>query len=59
VQLLDLLLGDVHFLQARLDLSKRQEPSFLSFRDQRTQLIELRNRSFIGQQNNPLMAHGP
>ena len=52
VQLLDLLLGDLDLLEARRDLLEGQEAALLALGDQRPQLIELRDRSLIGQQHN-------
>ena len=59
MELLHLLLGDLDLLQARLDLRERQEPSLLTFGDQRSQFVQLRNRSLVTQQHHTLVAHGP
>ena len=59
VQFLDLLFGDIHLLQAGGDLVEGQEPALLTRGDERTEFVELRNRSFVGQQHNSLLTHGP
>ena len=59
MQLLDLLLGDLDLLEAGRDLVERQEPPLLALGDQRTQLVELRDRGLVAQQNDSLFAHGP
>ena len=59
MQLLELLLGDLDLLQARLDLRERQEASLLTLGDQRTQLVQLRDRSFVGSTAPFPFAHGP
>jgi len=59
VQLLDLLLGDLHLLQAGFDLGEGQKSPFLTGRDQRPQLVELHNRSLVAQKNDLVSAHSP
>jgi hypothetical protein len=58
VQLLELLLGDLDFFKSRFDLPESQEPSLLSLGDQRPQLVKLRDRSLVRQQD-CLFAHSP
>ena len=50
VQLRDLLLGDLHLFQRGGDLLERQEASFLAFGDERTKLVDLRDRRVARQQ---------
>ena len=59
VQLLHLLLGDLDLFEACLDLLERQVSALLTFGDQRTQLLELHDRSLVTQQHHSLIAHGP
>ena len=57
MQLLHLLLGDLHLLEARLDLREGQEAALLTLGDQRSQLVELRDRSLIRQKYYLLAGH--
>ena len=59
VELLHLLLGDVHLLQAGLDLRERQHAALGPFRDQRLELLELSDRCLIGKQHESVIAHVP
>jgi hypothetical protein len=51
VQLLDLLLGHLHLFERGGDVVKRQKAPLLTIRDERTQLVQLVDRSFVRQQN--------
>ncbi len=51
VQLVQLLLGDLHFLERRGDVVERQEPALVAFRDQRAKLVQLIDRRFVRQQH--------
>ena len=59
VQLEDLLLGDLHLLEAGGDLLDGQEPPLLAFRDQRAELVELRDGCLVGEQYVGLGAQSP
>ena len=49
VQLLDLLLGYLNLLEALLDLAEGQISPLLRLYDQRSQLVELRDRGVVAQ----------
>ena len=51
MQLGHLLLGDLRLLQRGGDLRERQEPSFLAFGDERTELVDLHDRRLLRQQD--------
>ena len=50
MQLDDLLLGDLHLLQAGGDLLEGQEPPLLAFGDQRAKLVDLHDRRLAREQ---------
>jgi hypothetical protein len=51
VQLLELLLRDLHLFERGGDLVERQKAPLLTIRDEGPQLVQFVDRSFIGQQN--------
>ncbi len=57
MQLLHLLLRDLHLLQGGSDLLERQVAALLTFGDQLTELLHLRDRSLVRQQNCSLLPH--
>ena len=49
MEFLHLLLGDLHLLEAGFDLREGEDTTLLTLRDQRTELLELRDRSLVAE----------